>query len=290
MRPVFSLTASDDALLQHALDEDLSPLRIDLTTDCLFADNSLNATACIISKHPKPITIAGLCLINPLFEKLGSKCEQQLNYHDGEVVNPGETIVSITASTDSLLRLERTLLNFLRHLSGIATLTAEFVSAVKNSKTRILDTRKTTPGLRNLEKYAVRCGGGVNHRFGLFDAIMVKDTHVDRFGGMQATLKHLAKNYPTCPIIIEVRDKAELQTVIEFGREFVNQVLLDNMSNQLLQECVELAQPYFMTEASGNISLASITGVAQTGVDYASVGQITHSAQQVDLSMKMEST
>lgn len=284
----FSLNAIDHKLLKLALEEDLGTPYHDVTTAYLFSNLASQATAYIVNKHLTPIVIAGLSIIPALFELLTSHYDYQSCYQDGAKIGPGATIAMISGEAGTILKLERTFLNFLRHLSGIATLTAQFVEKVAGTSTKILDTRKTTPGLRHLEKYAVVCGGGINHRFGLYDAIMVKDTHIDQLGGILPALECLKAKPPSCPVIVEVRNQMELDTVIKLGQGLVNQVLLDNMSIEELNLSVKRAQPYFKTEASGNITLDTITDIADTKVDYASVGQITHSAPQVDLSLRIE--
>lgn len=288
MKQLFTLSTADEVLLKLALTEDLSSERTDLTTDLLFMGKKISATARIINKQQSPIRISGLYLLEPLFMQLQEPCDIEYHCQDGDEIISGQPIVTLSANATTILRLERTLLNFLRHLSGIATLTAKFVDAVAATETKILDTRKTTPGMRRFEKYAVTCGGGFNHRFGLYDAIMVKDTHIDSLGGIEQALTQLRQQRPSCRVIIEVRNSIELEAVVRHGANWVDQVLLDNMSLTELSHCVAVAKPYFKTEASGNLSLATIGEVAKTGVDFASVGQVTHSAPQVDLAMRME--
>ena len=174
-----------------------------------------------------------------------------------------------------------------RYLSAISTLTNQFVQKIKHTHTKILDTRKTTPGLRHFEKYAVYCGGGVNHRMGLYDAYMIKDTHIDLIGGIKNALEKIpARNKNPLPVIVETRRIEELKEVIQFGKEKATRVLLDNMDNQTLKECVSMCKNIFETETSGNINLNTIKSIAETGVDYASVGMLTYAADQVDLSMQ----
>jgi len=207
--------------------------------------------------------------------------------HDGETANPSETILKLEGDAKTILMLERTALNFLRHLSAIATLTHEFVEKVKNTPLKILDTRKTTPGLRQLEKYAVSSGGGLNHRMGLYDAIMIKDTYVDLMGDMKSALAKLPKDIlKKVPVIVEVRNEKELEEVLKAGKGKVSRVLLDNMTPEQLTQCTKICNKKVETEASGNVNLETIKAIAQTGVNYASIGKLTHSAGTVDLSMK----
>lgn len=302
---------TDDILLDIALFEDLGRPFQDITTEMLFAtatermtdtsqerrtDTSAEAFAeglpraqCanIVSKDSNNVVICGLKLLQPLFDKFEAPVNFDFHVKDGDTVATGDIIVSIFADPKILLMAERTVLNFLRHLSGIATLTAKFVNAVKDYDIKILDTRKTTPGMRYLEKYAVQCGGGVNHRMGLYDVIMVKDTHVDLLGGMKHVMEKLERvGTLDMPVIIEVRNLAELDCVLHFIDVGVNRVLLDNMSYDDMQEAVKMCEGRVETEASGNITLNNIVDVAKTSVDYASIGCLTSSAGHVDLSMK----
>jgi nicotinate-nucleotide pyrophosphorylase (carboxylating) len=184
---------------------------------------------------------------------------------------------------------ERTVLNFLQRLCAISTLTKEFVDRIADTPMRILDTRKTTPGMRHLEKYAVTCGGGVNHRLGLYDAIMIKNNHIDILGGMKKTIQKLPLQKPgDRPVIVEVRTLEELNLVLESAKEKINRILFDNVNLEDLRKGVKMCQGLFKTEASGGIHLENIRAIAQTGVDFASVGGITHSAGCIDLSMHME--
>lgn len=281
-----ALNAFEDIVLNLALMEDLGFPWRDVTTNLLFANGKRNYQATIISKHPTPIVICGIYLMRQLFAKLSDQCEIKTEYEDGDYLEPGKTLLTITATPQILLKGERVALNFLRHLCAVATLTAEYVKRVKKTKLKILDTRKTTPGLRHLEKYAVYCGGGANHRMGLYDAIMIKDTHVDILGGMEQAIDAL----PTItthglPVIVEVRSPQELAIVLKKSSGKVSRVLLDNMSLEVLHECVRMCDGQIETEASGGVCLKTILEIAKTGVDYASVGELTYNAGHVDLSM-----
>jgi len=283
---VWHLNPIDQQLVDLALAEDLGQPFVDVTTQRLFPAAPLK-TARIISKHDQPIVICGLTLIDYLFSRLNPHCVLETAYQDGAVLPAGATLATLTGPADALLMGERSALNFLRHLSAIATLTAQFVDAVKPASTKILDTRKTTPGFRHLEKVAVQCGGGVNHRLGLYDAIMLKDTHIDLLGGMQATLPQLLVDKPTdLPVIVEARSPQELEVVLPYQQQ-IDRVLLDNMSVPMLQHCVAMCHGKIATEASGNITLSNIAAIAATGVDFASVGMLTYAAGQVDLSMQI---
>lgn len=277
----------DISVLNIALDEDLgSPWR-DVTSELLFplSTHTQHYHAKIVSKHKEPITLCGIEWLRLLFTQLSPRCEIQSNYTDGQQLAPGAELLTLTGDAQTLLKGERTALNYLRHLCAIATLTARYVDCVKGSDLKILDTRKTSPGLRHLEKYAVHCGGGVNHRLGLYDAIMVKDTHIDMLGGIDRVMQVLPENSPL-PLIIEVRTEEELDVVLTLGPKKVNRVLLDNMPLNTMQRCAAVCRGIFATEASGNITLNTIAAVAATGVNYASVGELTYGAGQVDLSMR----
>lgn len=282
------LNQLDQTLLNLALTEDLGQPFYDATTDLLFADKTIPSQANIISKHPTEIVICGINVLQALFAKLPTPTKIETAHQDGDILPNGEILLTLHGDCRSLLMIERTALNFLRHLSAIATLTKVFVDKVNHTSLKILDTRKTTPGMRHLEKYAVACGGGVNHRMGLYDAIMIKDTHIDLLGGIKKVMEKLLakKTAIKLPVIIEIRDYQELEQVLAQGQGIVDKVLLDNMNMLELSKCVQACAGIFETEASGNINLNNIAEIAKTGVAYASIGMLTHSAGQVDLSMQ----
>lgn len=286
----FELNFIDQTLLNLALEEDFSFPWQDKTTEILFAHSNSPQQAKIISKQSEPITICGLPILQALIKKFDNHCQLQSHFQDGQRVIPHEPIVTLQGKAKTILMLERTLLNFFRHLSAIATLTHQYVTKVSHTHLKILDTRKTTPGFRHLEKYAVHCGGGTNHRMGLYDAIMIKDTHVDLLGGMVKTLSFLSAQKAQMPVIVEVRSIAELEQVIKHGVNKVTRVLFDNMAIAEMSEAVMMCQNIFETEASGNISLDNIVTIAETGVQYASIGKLTYGAGHVDLSMSCQST
>lgn len=282
---MIELNPLDRELIQLALREDMSVPFQDVTCDALIPDE-VPYQLTLISKQKKPIMFCGMPVINAVFEALNEDVKVSAFKSDGEIVESGEKILTLEGDAKALLMAERTILNFVRHLSAVATLTSEFVYAVSGTGLKILDTRKTTPGMRHLEKFAVRCGGGVNHRMGLYDAMMIKDNHTDLLGGIEKALTALpSRDHNAYPVIVEVRNHAELEAVLTLGRDKVTRVLLDNMTPEALKTSVEMCSGVFETEASGNITLKTIRDVAETGVDYASVGCITHSAGQVDLSM-----
>lgn len=290
MTSPYRLSQEDQTLIEQALREDLGEPYCDVTTAALFSASQRTqvARAEIYSKSKEPLIVCGLPLVEGVCQALDSGARLTVQTGDRETAAPGATVVSIQGFLAALLMAERTALNFLRHLSGIATLTRKFVDAVQGTSTKILDTRKTTPGWRPLEKYAVQCGGGVNHRMGLFDALLIKNNHVDLCGGMSQTLAKLSpENTRELPVILEVRSVDELEDVLRFGQGKVQRLLFDNMPPETLKTCVAKAKGRFETEASGNLSLETIRRVAETGVQYASVGVMTHSAPQVDLSMRI---
>jgi nicotinate-nucleotide pyrophosphorylase (carboxylating) len=225
--------------------------------------------------------VAGLEVAALVFERAGARVE--IIASDGDHVQPGDVVLTAEGAVRQLLTVERTMLNLLCHLSGIATLTARWVDAVAGTGARIRDTRKTTPGLRALEKYAVRCGGGVNHRMGLWDAALVKDNHVAAAGGVAAAFRLVRKDFPGITVEVECDTVAQVREAVEAGADLI---LLDNMSLADLRACVELA-PGTVLEASGGLSLESAHDVAATGVTYLSVGALTHSAPILDLGMDL---
>lgn len=289
MRNKMRLNSIDKKLINLALEEDLGKPYFDATIHSIMMSESFvprKGRFAIVSKANEPIIMCGMLLVATMLKKFTHDFELTANFQDGEPVPPNAILLTIEADCAIMLMLERTILNFLRHLCAVATLTKKFVAAVQASKLKILDTRKTTPGMRHLEKYAVTCGGGVNHRMGLYDAVMIKDNHIDILGGMERALECLPQNIKkSYPVIVEVRNLEELKTVINLGRDKVTRVLLDNMTPDLLRQCVNLCQGVFETEASGGIELTNVAAIAATGVDYVSIGALTHSAGQVDLSM-----
>jgi nicotinate-nucleotide pyrophosphorylase (carboxylating) len=225
--------------------------------------------------------VAGLEVAALVFERAGARVE--IVASDGDRVQPGDVVLTAEGPVRQLLTVERTMLNLLCHLSGIATLTARWLDAVAGTGAGIRDTRKTTPGLRALEKYAVRCGGGINHRMGLWDAALVKDNHVAAAGGVAAAFRLVRKEFPGITVEVECDTVAQVREAVEAGADLI---LLDNMSLADLRACVELA-PGTVLEASGGLTLESAHDVAATGVTYLSVGALTHSAPILDLGMDL---
>ena len=233
--------------------------------------------------------IAGLELSKHIFNEVDSSLMQTFTGTDGQHVHYGDIVFTVTGSVRSILTAERLVLNCMQRMSGIATTTNKYVKAVEEYGTQILDTRKTTPLMRHLEKWSVRIGGGQNHRFGLFDMILIKDNHVDSAGGIEAAL-NFAKEYLTAnnlflPIEIETRNLEEVLLVLETG--IANRIMLDNFPPILLKEAVKIINKKIVSEASGGITLSNIKEYAATGVDSISVGALTHSVKSLDLSLKI---
>lgn len=209
---------------------------------------------------------------------------------DGDRMQPGEVAFEVQTFVHTILQLERLVLNIMQRMSGIATLTKAYTDKLQGYKTRLLDTRKTTPNFRLLEKEAVRIGGGVNHRFGLFDMIMLKDNHIDYAGGLEAAINrandYVQRYKPNLKIEVETRSLNDVKTVLQIGVGKVHRVMLDNFSPEQVREAVYLINGAFETEASGGINLNTIQTYAATGVDYVSVGGLIHQARSLDLSLK----
>lgn len=232
--------------------------------------------------------LAGVELALQIFETVDPELQVETLMQDGDPIKPGDIAFFVEGAVRSILTAERLVLNCMQRMSGIATKTHKITELIKGSGVKLLDTRKTTPGIRYLEKWAVRIGGGVNHRFGLYDMILIKDNHVDYAGGIKQALK-TARNYLTekhkdLQIEIEVRNLQELQQVIDEGG--ADRILLDNFTVDGLKEAVSLVKGRFITEASGGIDLNNIAEYATTGVDYISSGALTHSVKSLDLSLK----
>lgn len=232
--------------------------------------------------------LAGLELAYTIFKQVDASLEVELLLADGDRVKKGDVGLLVQGSVHSILKAERLVLNCAQRLSGIATTTNKIVQLVEGLHTKILDTRKTTPQLRFLEKWAVTVGGGYNHRIGLYDMIMLKDNHVDYAGGIEAaitsTQAYLKKNNLSLKIEVETRNISEVKQVLQVGG--VNRIMLDNFSPTLLQEAINLIDKRFETEASGGITLETVREYAETGVDFISVGALTHSVKSLDISLK----
>jgi len=232
--------------------------------------------------------IAGIDVSIEIFKTVDASLLIDILIQDGESVKPGDIAFYVSGSVHSILKAERLVLNIMQRMSGIASTTNRIVKILEGTGTKVLDTRKTTPGLRNLEKMAVRIGGGVNHRFGLYDMILIKDNHVDYAGGISNAIKsaqdYLEENKIKIPVEVEVRNLDELKEVMNFGQ--IDRILLDNFSFALLKEAVKLVNGSYITEASGGITEDNVLEYANCGVDYVSMGALTHSVKSMDMSLK----
>ena len=262
---------------RRALDEDLMG-GLDVTSVATVPFDQ-EGVADVVAR--KPGVLAGLPVAAAVFELAADDdLTVTLPMADGDAVVPGDKVLTVTGLTRTLLTAERSALNVACHLSGIATETRRWVDAVQGTKAQILDTRKTNPGLRVLERYAVRCGGGANYRMGLSDAAMVKDNHVVAAGGVANAYRMVRETFPDVPVEVECDSVEQVAEAIAAGADLL---LLDNMTTERLRECVRVADGRARLEASGGLSLDRAREVAETGVDYLSVGALTHSAPVLDL-------
>ncbi len=269
-----------DNLIYKALDEDIN--YIDISSAYIFTDD-MKSTAYFVSKADG--VLAGIDVALRVFELLDKDVVINKICKDGDKITKGTEIATIEGKTAMLLKGERTALNILQHMSGIATAVSKAVEAVSHTNATIADTRKTLPGLRPLQKYAVTCGGGKNHRYNLSDAVMLKDNHIDAGGGISKTVKTVRQHIGhTVTIEVETRNLAEVKEALDAGADII---MLDNMTVDEMKEAVKLIGDRAKTEASGNITLDNIKEVAETGVDIISMGAITHSVKAFDISMKI---
>ena len=274
-----------DTLIEIALKEDLGDAG-DITSN-FFIDNDSLSSGSIIAKEN--CVIAGPEIAQKVFYRLDPNIEVIIKLPSGSIANPGDVIMSLSGKSCSILSAERIALNFLQRLSGIATITKKYVEAVKGTNAKILDTRKTTPGWRALEKMAVKSGGGLNHRMGLFDMAMLKDNHLTNESdprSLQQKINALKKQYPEIRLELEADTLEQVNEFIKM--EGVDVILLDNMALTEISEAVSLRRGEIKFEASGGINLDTVVQYAEAGVDFISVGALTHSAVSVDLSLELE--
>ena len=278
----------DDAAIDRVIDvmlrEDLE-YGPDVTTQATVAP-ARRCTAVLRTRQAG--VICGLDFARRVLERVcGGQLSWQPHVRDGDHVAEGTPVCSIEAAVQPLLTAERTMLNLLTHLSGVASLTAAWVDAVSGTGTRIRDTRKTLPGIRALQKYAVRCGGGVNHRMGLGDAALIKDNHIAAAGGIVAAISAVRERAPQIELEVECDDLSQVREALQAGATFI---LLDNMSLDQLREAVTTARQFggVQLEASGGLSLENARAVAETGVDYLAVGALTHSVPALDIGLDTE--
>jgi len=264
-------------LIELALAEDIGPG--DATSEAIIPTDSI-LHGYIIAKGKG--VIAGLPVSGAVFSRVDSKIDVVYQSHDGAALVAGDLVAEVIGPGRSVLAAERIALNFLQHLSGIATLTRRFVDAVSATSATILDTRKTCPGYRVLEKYAVRMGGGSNHRMSLNDMLLVKDNHIKAAGSITAAVERATASFRALPIEVEVKNLAELNEALTLR---VDRIMLDNMDLDQLRAAVTITAHRVPLEASGNVNMARVKAIAKTGVDYISIGALTHSAPVLDLSL-----
>jgi len=257
----------------------------DITTE-FFVPDALHATGRIIARENA--VVAGSGVASEVFRQVDPSTDTQIIRGDGTEAAPGDVIIEVRGLARSILKAERVALNFLQRLCGIATLTRQFVDAIGNHPAKILDTRKTTPGLRALEKAAVVAGGGGNHRFGLYDMVLVKDNHLTTFEGLSSfaeRIRQLRQERPNIRIEVEADDLEQVRAFVEV--ECIDVILLDNMAPAQIREAIALRKDNIEFEASGGITLKNVNRIAATGVDYISVGSLTHRARAIDICLEM---
>ena len=269
-------------LVRTALDEDIGPGD---ATSLATIDPQATSSARMVARQS--LVVAGIGLAEIAFREVFPKVEVTRRVNDGSSAESKDALLEVAGNTRALLTAERVSLNFVQRLSGIATLTAKYVEAVRGTRAQILDTRKTTPGLRRLEKYAVTCGGGKNHRFGLFDMVLIKDNHLaalmgERPNAIAAAVERARLKYPDLKVEVETDTLEQVQQAVDAHADVI---LLDNMSVEQLRQAVHLVAGRAKTEASGGVTLATVRSIAETGVDMISVGALTHSATAVDIGL-----
>ena len=282
--PAMEPLSSDEIrlALEASLAEDVGPG--DVTT---LATVPANAQATAVIAAREPIVVAGLRFAMEAFRLLSNEIDVVEQCADGEHIPPGRSLLNVRGQARAILTAERVALNFLQRLSGVATLTRLFVDAVAGTNARILDTRKTTPGWRRFEKYAVACGGGQNHRFGLFDMVLIKDNHLaalrdEKPNAIAAAIERARKTYPNLKVEVEADSLDQVQQGVDARADII---LLDNMSLEDLRSAVKIVQGRSKLEASGGVNLNTVRSIAETGVDFISVGALTHSARAVDIGL-----
>lgn len=269
-----------DDIIKRALSEDIN--YIDVATDYLLNDDDMSA-ARFVSKAEG--VICGIDIAARVFTYIDKDVTFEILVKDGGKVAKGDIIATVSGRTKSILKGERTALNILQHMSGIATETAKYAECCKGTKAHVTETRKTLPGLRGLEKYAVTVGGGKNHRYNLSDGAMLKDNHIDAYGSLTNAVNALREKIGhMVKIEVEVRNEDELREALACKADVI---MLDNMTTEQMKKCVEIADGKAVLEASGNVTLANMAEVAATGVDIVSVGALTHSVKAFDISLKI---
>ncbi len=267
-------------IVQLAIEEDLGIG--DLTTDAIVSPDD-KGKATLIAREG--LVLAGLPVFEMVLSAMSPEIEPEEYYRDGDLVPAEKSVCFLKGPLSSILKGERTALNFLQRMSGIATLTRKYVERAGSSKVKVLDTRKTVPGLRALDKYAVRIGGGFNHRFGLFDGVLIKDNHIAAAGSITRAVELAKKNTPhTVKVEVEVENLDGVEEAVKTG---VDTILLDNMQPEEVKRAVEIVKGRAVLEASGGVNLDTIEDLAKTGVDFISIGALTHSARAADFSLEI---
>jgi nicotinate-nucleotide pyrophosphorylase (carboxylating) len=269
--------------ISAALKEDIG--QGDITTD-FFVPETLHATGRVTAREKT--VVAGTGAAAEVFRRVDPSIDIQVLHRDGDEIVAGDLIIEVRGLARSILKAERVALNFLQRLCGIATLTRQFVDAIGNDPAKILDTRKTTPGLRALEKAAVVAGGGANHRFGLYDMVLVKDNHLATFGGLSSfadRIRQLRQEQPNIRIEVEADDLEQARAFADF--EGIDVILLDNMAPAQMREAIALGKGNIQFEASGGVTLKNVKRIAATGVDYISIGGLTNAARAIDIALEM---
>lgn len=280
---MYTVDELNDRLIDLAFSEDIGDG--DHTTLCCIPEDEMGKSQLIIKESG---ILAGIRVAKQVFHRFDPTMKVEVLIEDGTPVKPGDIAMVVSGKVRSLLQTERLMLNIMQRMSGIATMTAKYVKRLEGTHTRVLDTRKTTPGMRMMEKEAVKIGGGVNHRIGLFDMILLKDNHVDFAGGIDAALdkchKYLKEKGLDLKIEIEVRSFDELQQVLNHGG--VDRIMLDNFNTEDTKKAVAMINHRYETESSGGITYDTIRDYAECGVDFISVGALTHSVKGLDMSFK----
>jgi nicotinate-nucleotide pyrophosphorylase (carboxylating) len=266
-----------DLIVRRALDEDLP----DITSEAIFEPSDRGRARFLVKASG---ILAGLEFAAATFAAIDPSSSFDGKRKDGDAVEPGDVVAEVEASVIGLLAGERTALNLMQRASGIATTTRRYVDAVRGTNAKIYDTRKTAPGLRALDKYAVRCGGGGNYRLGLYDMFLIKNNHIDRAGSITAAVERIRSRKMSQKIMVEVRDFAELDEALGLRPDFI---LLDNMTPAQMREAVERVAGAVPLEASGGITIDNVREIAETGVDRISIGALTHSVVALDISMRI---
>ena len=275
------------AAIKAALAEDIG--KGDVTTRATVPKTLTFKT---VMRAREPLVVCGLDFAKAAFLQLSSSVKIEFLVHDGTHVGRGDNLLRISGSARAILSAERVALNFVQRLSGVATLTAQFVAAVKGTRAQILDTRKTTPGWRRFEKYAVACGGGKNYRLGLFDQVLIKDNHLaalrnEKPNAIAAAIQLARKNYPKLKIEVEADTLEQVAQAADAGADII---LLDNMTPEQLRSAVKITKGRAKTEASGGVNLGNVRTIAGSGADFISVGALTHSARAVDIGLDFENS